>query len=46
MELKNNHAPVASAPNRGFMPQTDKAGSVTDDSAVARMKEDPVMKIK
>lgn len=44
--LKHDHTPVAGAPNRGVMPQTDKAGSVTDDSAVNRMKEDPVLKVK
>lgn len=44
--LKHDHRPVADAPNRGVMPQTDKAGSITDDSAVNRMKEDPVLKVK
>jgi hypothetical protein len=44
--LKHDHTPVADAPNRGVMPQTDKAGSVTDYSAVNRMKEDPVLKVK
>ena len=34
--LKHDHTPVADAPNRGLMPQTDKAGGMTDDSAVSR----------
>lgn len=44
--LKNDHTPVAGAPNRGLMPQTDKAGKISDDSAIARMKDDKVLKIK
>ena len=44
--LKHDHTPVADAPNRGLMPQTDKAGGMTDDSAVSRMKEEPVLKVK
>ena len=44
--LKNDHTPVASAPNRGLMPQTDKAGKLEDDSAIGRMKDDKVLKVK
>ena len=44
--LKNDHTPVASAPNSGLMPQTDKAGKLEDDSAIGRMKDDKVLKVK
>lgn len=44
--LKHDHTPVAGAPNRGLMPQTDKAGKISDDSAVNRMKDDAVLKVK
>ena len=44
--LKHDHTPVAGAPNRGLMPQTDKAGAVSDDSAINRMKDDKVLKVK
>ena len=45
-KLKNDHSPVVGAPNRGLMPQTDKAGAVGGDSAVQTMKEEPVLKVK
>lgn len=44
--LKNDHTPVAGAPNRGLMSQTDKAGKLEDDSAIGRMKDDKVLKVK
>ena len=44
--LKNDHTPVVGAPNRGLMPQTDKAGKLADDSAISRMKDDKVLKVK
>lgn len=44
--LKNDHAPVVGAPNRGLMPQTDKAGAISNDSAVSRIKDDKVLKVK
>lgn len=44
--LKHDHTPVAGAPNRGLMPQTDKAGKISNDSAVNRMKDDAVLKVK
>lgn len=44
--LKHDHTPVAGAPNRGFMPQTDKAGAISNDSAISRMKNDKVLKVK
>jgi hypothetical protein len=44
--LKHDHTPVAGAPNRGFMPQTDKAGAIGTDSAISRMKDDKVLKVK
>lgn len=44
--LKYDHTPVAGAPNRGYMPQTDKAGKISDDSAVSRMKDNKVLKVK
>ena len=44
--LKHDHTPIAGAPNRGLMPQTDRAGAVSDDSAVSRMKDEPVLKVK
>lgn len=45
-KLKNDHSPVVGAPNRGLMPQTDKAGAIGGDSAVQKMKEEPVLKVK
>jgi hypothetical protein len=45
-KLKNDHSPVVGAPNRGLMPQTDKAGAIGGDSAVQTMKEEPVLKVK
>lgn len=44
--LKNDHTPVVGAPNRGLMPQTDKAGAISNDSAVSRIKDDKVLKVK
>lgn len=44
--LKNDHTPVVGAPNRGLMPQTDKAGAISNDSAVNRIKDDKVLKVK
>jgi hypothetical protein len=38
--------PVIGAPNRGLMPQTDKAGAISNDSAVSRIKDDKVLKVK
>ena len=45
-KLKNNNSPVVGAPNRGLMPQTDKAGAIGNDSAVQKMKDEPVLKVK
>ena len=45
-QLKHDHTPVAGAPNRGLMPQTDKAGKLEPDSAINRMIDDKVLKVK
>lgn len=44
--LKNNNAPVTGAPNRGLMPQTDQAGALGSDSAVTKLKDGAVIKVK
>jgi hypothetical protein len=44
--LKYDHTPVPGAPNRGLMPQTDKAGKLDKDSAIQRMMDDKVLKVK
>ena len=44
--LKNNNGPVGGAPNRGLMPQTDQAGAISNDSAVQKMKDGSVIKVK
>lgn len=44
--LKHNSKPAVDAPNRGLMPQTDQAGSVGNDSAVQKLKDSKVLKVK
>lgn len=44
--LKHDHMPVPGAPNRGLMPQTDKAGKLEKNSAIQRMIDDKVLKVK
>lgn len=45
-KLKNNNSPVVGAPNRGLMPQTDQAGAIGNDSAVQKLKDGSVIKVK